>query len=164
MAATAHLRVVQLDENTGEILDAIPECPHCAGKQHELDELVRKMKGLARELGEMRRDKDAEAREHQAWPTAVKLWEYWKEQTGHKRSKWKEDRFWLLLPRLQTFGSENCAAAIAGIAYQHYTEQRKNGSTEHYDSWDCCFGSTEKTEKYIKRRPKNWVLPAEFMQ
>lgn len=160
--AAAHLRVVQVDEETGELVG--DGCPSCQALQHELDELIRKFKGQSRELGEIRRDKDAEARAHEAWPTAVKLFEYWKSLTGHKRARWTEDRFWLILPHLRKLGSANCAAAIAGIAYQHYAQPRKNGTTEHFDGFETCFKDTGRVEAYVKRRPKDWVLPPEFEQ
>ena len=150
----SHLRLVDEEGNVTEF-----SCPHCAGKEHELKELERKMRGLARELGELRRDKDAEARAHRAWPTAVALWEYWVELTGHTRAKWTTDRFWILLPQLRDFGAKNCAAAIAGIAYNPNEKLQRNGKMELYDDWATCFGSAGKVERYIKRRAAGWQLP-----
>lgn len=128
----------------------------------ELTELLRKFTGQSRELGELRRDKDEEAREHEAWPMAVKLFEYWKQQTGHKRARWTEDRFWVVLPHLKKLGAANCAAAIAGLAFQHYEKPRRNGSIEHFDGWETCFKDAGRVESYAKRRPTDWVLPPEF--
>ena len=161
-AAASHLRLVGIDEVTGEVHDQGLTCPNCAAKQHELDEIVRKLKGMARELGEIRRDKNAEARAHQAWPIAVALFDYWKECTNHPRAKWTEDRFWLLLPHLAQFGPQNCAAAIAGIAHDHFTKQRANGTTVHYDAWETCFKNTGRVEESIRSRPKDWELPPQF--
>jgi hypothetical protein len=155
--APRHLRII---DDQGEVTEFA--CPHCQHKEDELAELVRKFRGQSRELAELRRDKDAEARAHEAWPTAIKLFDYWKLLTKHSKAKWSEDRFWVLLPSLKNFGAGNCAAAIAGIAHDPNTRVQRNGKTERYDDFATCFGSAGRVERYAKRRPKDWTLPEQF--
>lgn len=160
--AARGLKLVQpqgeiIDPDTGEITEFA--CKSCQGKEHELTELQRKMRGMARELGELRRDKDLEAREHEAWPILLKLFDYWSELTGHTKAQWSSDRFWCALPLWKVKGTGNCAAAIAGIAYDPNTKPRKNGGQEIYDSWELVFKNMGALERYIRRRPRTWTLP-----
>jgi len=153
-----HLRVV--DEN-GEILDG---CPECVGKDHELRELQRKMKAMARELGILRSNRAAEAVEHRAWPILVRLFQYWQQQCNHPRSRWNPQRFWDALPLLGTWGAANFAAAIAGIAFQPNARQLKNGKWEVYDSWELLTRDSGTFERYMRRRPKGWECPGVFRE
>jgi hypothetical protein len=157
-AAKKHLRL--LDTETGEVTEFA--CAHCKGKEDELVELTRKMRGLARELGELRRDRDTEAREHEAWPMLLGLFGYWQELTGHTRARWEQGRFWLALPLWKIFGTGNIAAAIAGLAYDANSKPLKNGKIEVYDSWELLFRNAGTLERYMKRRPKSWELPERF--
>ena len=153
-----HPRVI---DEQGEILD---ECPECSGKDHELRELQRKMKGMARELGELRADKNREALEHKAWPYLVRLFQFWQQQCNHPRARWSSARFWSALHLFDTWGPANFAAAIAGIAFQPNSRQLKNGKWEIYDSWELLTRDSGTFERYIKRRPRNWQCPQQFLE
>lgn len=149
------LRLV--DPDTGEFTEAA--CKHCAAKDDEFNELMRKFRSQSRELAELRRDRDAEARAHEAWPTLIALFNYWREQTGHERSKWTAERFWCALPLWKKYGTGNVAAAIAGLAYEPNQKPLKNGKMEVYDDWELLFRDTGKFERYMRRRPAGWQLP-----
>lgn len=159
-AAAKHLRL--LDAETGEITEFA--CAHCKGKEDEVKELLKKFRGQSRELAELRRDKDAEARAHQAWPLLGALFLYWQELTGHTKAKWEPGRFWDALPLWKTFGTGNCAAAIAGLAFDANRKPMKNGKIEVYDSWELLFRNAGTLERYIKRRPTDWELPDRFKE
>jgi hypothetical protein len=156
------LRIV---DEQGE-LHELESCPGCLEKQYAYDELAKKYQGVLSENGKLKADKNREAAEHELWPVAIQLFEYWKEITGHKKAQWaprgNAERFWVMLPSLTHFGAKNCAAAIAGIAFDPNKRRLKNGRYEVYDGLETCFGSLEKTRRYILRRDPKWVLPAQF--
>jgi hypothetical protein len=154
----SHLRLI--DTFTGEITEYA--CNNCAGKEHELKELERKFRAQSRELGLLRADKDAEARAHESWPTLMKLHIHWQEKTGHSKARWTTDKFWQALSLWQEFGTKNVAAGIAGIAYQPNSTLLRNGKTEVHDTWKLLFRDSTTLERYIKRRPKDWILPQQF--
>jgi hypothetical protein len=158
-SAAKHLRLV--DEN-GEITEFA--CPHCKHKEDEMTELLKKFRGQSRELAELRRDKDAEARAHDAWPTLTALFMLWRKETGHAKAKWGQGRFWDALPLWKAFGTGNFAAGIAGIAFDPNRKPMKNGTVEVFDSWELLVRNAGTLERYIKRRPSDWVLPAEFVE
>jgi hypothetical protein len=159
MARTArHLRV--LDEQ-GEVHD---RCPECAAKELEQTELTRKLKAMARELGELRRDRHNEAIEHEKWPILFALFCLWQDETGHVRSRWTTARFWEGLPLLDAWGVGNFAAAIAGLAYDPGRKQLKNGKWEIYDSWELLTRNSDTFSRYMKRRPAGWELPETLKQ
>jgi hypothetical protein len=147
-----------VDPQTGEISEYA--CVSCQRKEDELAELWRKFRGQSRELAELRRDRDAEARAHRAWPVLLMLFDYYKVLTGHGRARWTPDRFWCALGLWREFGSGNCAAGIAGIAYDPNRKQLKNGRFEVFDSWELLFRNSGTFERYCRRRPKDWVCPA----
>ena len=145
-----------------EAVDSAPVDPQYQAMLDTIDGLQRDIRGWARRYADLQRDKNAEARSHEAWPVALRLWGYWVEQTGHARAKWSQDRFWILLPHLQQWGAGNCAAAIAGIAFDANSKRLKNGKLEVFDTWELCFRSTGTVERYMRRRPSGWALPAGF--
>jgi hypothetical protein len=152
---------LRLVDEQGEIHPP-DDCPGCQAKEHELEELTRKMRGMARELGELRRDKDREAREHEAWPTILALFDYWREQTGHAKARWTGDRFWIALPLWKEWGAGNMAAAIAGIAFDPNRKPMRNGKIEVYDDWETVFKNSGNLRRYAARRPPDWTLPEQF--
>ena len=127
-----------------------------------IEGLERDIRGWTRRYAELQRDKDAEARAHESWPTLMALFAYWREETGHLKARWTGDRFWAALPLWQSFGTGNCAAGVAGIGHEPNRKQLKNGRWEVYNSWELLFRNAGTLERYAKRRPKDWVLPARF--
>lgn len=155
-------QALRLVDEHGELTEH--SCRHCAAKEHELSELTRKMRGLARELGELRRNREEEARQHQAWPTLLALWDYYRQLTGHTKARWTAERFWVALALWRAFGTGNIAAGIAGIAYDANRRELKNGKIEVYDSWELLLRNADTLERYIRRRPKDWTLPPQFAE
>ena len=161
-----HLRVVEgaVDHESGELLPPTVENlqAEIASLNDELTGAIRALKGESRRLEELKRDKAAEARAHEAWPTILGLFDYWREQTGHRRTKWVPDKFWMAWPLWREYGTGNCAAGVAGIGYQPNKQRLDNGKVEVYDSWKLLFRDSVTLERYIKRRPADWILPARF--
>jgi len=155
----SHLKLI--DTATGEITEYA--CAACGVKEHEIDGLTRKMRGLARENSELRRDKEAEAANHELRPVMDALFAYWQEVTGHTRVRFTYQHFWSALPMLKAWGVGNCAAAIAGIAYDPNTKPKKNGKgLEVYNDWETVFRNAGNVRRYIERRPAGWTLPENF--
>lgn len=156
-------RKLRLIDEHGELHE---DCPGCLERQYALEELSKKYHGVLAENGKLKADRNAEAAAHALWPAAMVLFEYWKALTGHNRAQWapngRAERFWTVLPALKHFGPKNCAAAIAGVTFDPNTRRLKNGKLEIYNGWDTCFGSLEKTRRYILRRPAGWTLPPQF--
>src|ERR1035438_9735804 len=136
--------------------------PELQAMQDVIDGLERDVRGWAKRYAELHRDKMAEARMHESWPTLMALFRYWQTLTGHKRARWTGNRFWLALPLWQTFGTGNCAAGVAGIAHDPNRKPMKNGKVEVFDSWELLFRNAGTMERYIRRRSKDWALPSQF--
>ena len=152
MASASHLRVVQVDEETGEVQDHL--CPNCAGKEHELSELTKKMRGLARELGELRRDKRAEAENSELWPRALKHFNYWRLKANRPRVQWTPERFMLCESFLKRFDDAMIQRAIDGHCYDPFTTKRKNGTTKIFNDWDLLFRDDPHFEEAANKSPK----------
>jgi hypothetical protein len=147
----AIVEAVEVDPQAQAFLDTI------AGLEHDV-------RSWARRYAELQRDKNAEARAHDSWPTLSALFTYWRQLTGHGRARWTGDRFWLALPLWQTFGTGNCAAGVAGIAHDPNRKPMKNGKVEVFDSFELLFRNAGTLERYIRRRPRGWVLPPQFKE
>jgi hypothetical protein len=150
-AALAHLRIVQVDEETGELHEG---CPNCEAKENELSELIRKMRGLARELGELRRDKQAEAEDSELWPRAVKHFQRWQRESNHPRCKWTAERFYLIEPFLKHHEDVMIERAIIGHCYDPFTTKRKNGTTRVFNGWDLLFRDDAHFEESANKAPR----------
>jgi hypothetical protein len=202
VSARPELRVIE-DPLTGFDGDlTIENLRLLAGRVQELDEQRRaslakltasedKVEGLkgtvasqAGLIAELRRDRDAEARGHDLWPVAERLFAIWKAATGNTstRSTLTTDRFEILLPHLKGAEGaelshdrldgpprnrlEECAAAIVGRVFEHFSDQRSNGTTRHYWEWERIFGngrtgrrgkeSVGALEESMARRPRDW--------
>lgn len=150
MSAVPHLRVVTED---GEVLD---ECPGCKHREDVVAGLERDIRGWAARYQELKRDKDREARESDLWDDAERLFKLWRRATGRKRCRFSTDRFYLVEPFLRRDGFERCAQAVIGRAFEHYTVQRKNGTTKRFHEWERIFDSRGEFEESANRIPKDW--------
>jgi hypothetical protein len=141
------LRLV--DPETGEITEK--DCPGCAQWETTYAELERKYRGALSQIGNLRADKEAEARADKLWGVAVALFHEWKIATGHTRSGWTGDRFWLCRPYLQHDGFPTCRYAVWGVAAHPNTKQVTKGYTERYDDFELVFRSRATFERYANR-------------
>ena len=155
-AARAHLHPVpKYDPETGEV-----SCPHCLGLQDQLDGAHKEIKAWRARYANLVRDRQADAEAHALWPQAVRLFAVWKNLTGRKRSDFKADRFEQCLPFLKAHGQDMAVRAIVGIAFDHFSDHRKNGSRRKFDSWELLFRNMDRTEECANRAPKDWKLRA----
>ena len=144
-----HLAVV--DTETGEVKDS---CPGCATLRDQLAGAERDVRAWRARYANLERDTEAEAREHALWDDAKALFGYWKGKTGHSRSRWTADRFWVVEPLLREYGDAMCRKAIDGAAFDPYTTTRRNGSVKRHDDWDLIFRNASKLEEFCNRAPR----------
>jgi hypothetical protein len=153
----SHLKLI--DEVTGEITEAA--CNGCAHKEDELQELFRKMRGLAAENAELKRDRQHEAESHKYWPIISRMFQLWQTECKHPKSEWNWQRFEMALPFVvgKKYGVEKCLRAIAGAAYDPWKKLQRNGIYSRRDGWDAIFGKPGEFESFCNRAPKDWVCP-----
>jgi hypothetical protein len=146
------LRIVS---DTGEILDQHPDVQRL---EDEIRGLQRSLASESRRYEELKRDKDAEARAHQLWPKAMAVFKVWQQVTNHPRAVWTADRFWLIEPflRKKEYGLETCLRGVAGIAWDHYSTPRKNGTIRHFNEWERLFKDAGSLEERANAAPKRW--------
>jgi hypothetical protein len=147
------LRVVN---DLGEVLDEHPEVIRL---QDEIAGLQRALASESRKLEQLKRDKAAEAAEHQMWPKALDVFRAWQQATNHPRASWPGtagDRFWAVEPFLRKYGLEQCLRAVAGMAFDHFSVTRKNGTIRRFDEWGRIFSTTDEFEERANRAPKGW--------
>lgn len=142
-------RLHVVDTETGEVVDPAGAVQlledEVAGLQHTI-------RSQAATITKLKRDKDAEARGHELWPMAVKLFRYWQRKTG-SRAKFDADRFFLIRPMLEKDGPELCQRAIDGRVHDHFSAPRKNGTVKHFWEWDRIFASRKEFEDSACRAP-----------
>lgn len=157
------LRLV--DGNSGEVIGEERLCERCQEFDKKLQELEDQLKGAERELrgwrhryAELKRDKEAEARNDSWWQTAARMFHHWQTLTNHPRSDFTADRFYRVLPYLtnRKYGPTMVERAIAGIAYDPYVTVRKNGTKKRHDGWELLFSETGKFEEFVNRAPRKW--------
>lgn len=138
--ARPQLRLV--NPQTGELTD---DCPTC-------NEWSRKYHGVLSQLGLMRSEAEGDTN-HELFPVAKRLFDFWKERCNHPRSDFTPERFKECLPHLRDLGQEVCRRAVEGAAFDPYTTTRKNGSTHRHDGWELIFRSRAKVEDFANRAP-----------
>lgn len=152
---------IAVDPETGEVLDPV-HCDECRRKNDEIAGLERDVRGWAVRYAELKRDRDADAREHDMWPVGQQVFRQWRRDCRHPRSVWTADRFWLLEPFLTNprYGKTTedrtrlCLLAVAGAAFDAFTVQRKNGSSKRFDEWERIFESAGSFEEFCNRAPR----------
>jgi hypothetical protein len=149
------LRIVS---DTGEILDQHPDVQRL---EDEIKGLQRSLASESRRYEELKRDRMAEARKHGAWVQAKACFDAWRIACDHPRAGWPgkgADRFWDIEPFLcePKYGLDACLRAVAGMAFDHFSVKRKNGTIKHYDEWGRIFKTTDDFEERANRAPKGW--------
>lgn len=121
----------------------------------ERDGLTEAMRSQGAKLRALRRDKEREAKRSEYWPQAVEAFTYWKQTTGHPRSQFTADRFFLLEPFLKKDGLDLVILAIDGAAYDPHVASRpnRNGKIETYDALETIFKSRASFERHVNRAP-----------
>lgn len=149
----------------GEVEDEIATLEQARNRIQQLvDEVAAKdrhIRSLAHEIGEMKRDHDAEAERHRHWPTAVRLFAKWAEVTGHTRAQWSRLRFAEALPFIQTYGEELIVVAIHGLQHHHYVgKPRANGRRKHHNEWSTLFRDHDRFEDAVSDAPLDMLRDA----
>lgn len=135
-------RIGVLSERTGELED-------------QLDGAQTEIRSWRTRYANLKRDKEAEAAKDPLWPAAIELFKLWQELCGHPRSAWSAARFEQVRPFLDKHGSEICAKAIRGAAFEPFCTRRKNGTVKRHDGWGLIFRTTDpdKFEEFVNRAP-----------
>lgn len=159
---------IVVDPGTGEQVGTFGEVTqdltdHISGLQRDVAAEHRRYENL-------KRDREAEARESPVWPAAVRVFDYWRKQCRHAKAEWTLDRFDQLRPFLELSGKgkgrtsklnddliarneARCMLAIDGIAFDPYETPRKNGSMRRHDGWHLIFGNADQFEERCKAAP-----------
>jgi hypothetical protein len=138
--AERHLHSV--DPATGEIL---PACPGCSERDFKIETLKTEKRGWQNRHAELRRQLEIDAREHKLWPRAVRLFDFWRERSGHLRSEWSPKRFWI--------------AAPAGLCHDPFVTKDREGREVRHDSWETLFRKTNSIEWYANKAPRDYATP-----
>lgn len=156
------LRLV-VNGETGEVLESRHNCPSCANLRVELQDAKDLVKGAesdrkkwVKKYHDLRRDEEKRAMEDPLWPIAAGLFNIWRRATGHVRSDWTFDRYLACERLLRKYGHVTFERAIAGIAYDPWESEQKNGRIEKHDGWDTLCKSADRFERYCNKAPKGW--------
>jgi hypothetical protein len=156
MPANPARRLHVVNAETGETL---AEHPEIAELQVIIKGLERDVRTWIKRYDELKRDKEQEAREDALWPQAVRVFQAWQAATGHHRSVFNADRFFLIQPFLKNtkqYGPEICLRAVAGIAYDCFSVKRKNGTIRKFDEFERAFKDAASVEERANAAPKDW--------
>lgn len=144
-----------VDLATGEVVEG---CRTCAEYLDQIAGLERDLRAWRARYADAVRDREREAREHPVYPHMEAIFAYWRNATGHTRSKYTAERFWLALPFLEKYGFERVLAAIDGAGFDPYITTRKNGTKKHHNGWELIFRSEDKFEEFERRVPPEVLL------
>ncbi len=144
-------RALRVVDDQGQVHDS---CPGCVKLEHEITVLQKKMRGMARELGEALADRQAEAEADELWPLALRVFRYHQALCRHPRAQWTAERFAMLRKVLASpDGLEGALRAIAGCWGDAW--RRERGLTMFED----IFESRKKFERCLAACPNSWCPP-----
>lgn len=134
-------------------------CPNCDGVEKELRAWRTRYANLKKEVEAGWQDKEL-------FPEAKRLFDFWRDRCKHPyhpRSQgpcglcgviqFTIDRFDVCMPHLRDLGINLCKRAIEGAAYDPFTQIRRNGTLERYNSWELIFRNRDKVEYFANRAP-----------
>lgn len=152
MSDPQHLRLV--DADTGEVHDA---CPNCEALSAQLAGVEKEVRAWRTRYQKLKQDDEKEARDHNLFPTAKRLFDVWRHVCDHEQARFTIDRFWLIEPFLRSHGSIRCCRAILGAAKDPFVTRRKNGREKRHNGWDLVFRSADKLEDFEERAPPRFT-------
>lgn len=153
MAGTTARNLRLVDPETGEIT----QCAGCHNWERTYHELEKKYRGALSQIGKLRADKEAEARQHELWPQAVELFDYWKFRTKHKKARWTGDRFWIVQPFLDREGFRDCRDALIGLLGSDFHMKRGEYAKRKgqvFDEFERPFSSQGDFERFREMAPQ----------
>jgi hypothetical protein len=140
-----HLRLVDRIVNEhGEIVD----CPHCAAARAEAEEWEQEVLKLKRRVRSLTEDKDAKARNDKDYPIALRLFDYWRSQTGHERARLDPARLRIALSAVKLYREdlEKLAWVVQYGRELAYVDAKGN----RHDSFGLLFRDAEHIERYAR--------------
>ena len=155
MSARPDLRIID-----GEVPEGAPQTlAEALVVIEELDAELQKQTTDARSWHRrylnLKRDKQAEAESDTLWGKAVALFYEWRIATGHMRSQWSADRFFLCRPYIEHDGLAICRLSVWGIAAHPNTREITPGYAEVYDDFELVFRNRATFERYARR---GWAI------
>ncbi len=99
--------------------------------------------------------------DHDLFPAAKRLHDFWRERCNHPKSKFSVERFKEALPRLKEHDEAMCRRAIEGAAYDCYRKVRKNGTVKRFDDWGLIFRANM-FEEFANRAPYHKPKPEDL--
>jgi transcriptional regulator with XRE-family HTH domain len=147
----SHLKPVPelFNTETGEITKQA--CPHCAETAAQLAGAEREIRSWRSRYAKLERDKKEEAETHTLWGIAIALFNEWRLATGHERSAWTSERFWICQPFLERERFTACRYAVWGIAAHPNRKEITPDYFEVYDSFELVFRNQDTFERYANR-------------
>ncbi len=142
-----------VDPETGELHDLAP-CPTCAEASDVIAGLERTIRSQGATIVRIQRNRASDAENHELYPVAELIYEHWKARCTHPRAKFGWQEFEQIQPFLAKHGEEMCRRAVEGIAFDHFTDMRRNGTTRRHDGWELLFRNSTKFMEFANRAPK----------
>jgi hypothetical protein len=127
--------------------------------QDQVRGLQRDIRGWATRYANLKRDQEEEARSEETWQVGEQVFDFWRRECKHPRSKFTLDRYELVRPFLRQYGVIACLQAIKGASYDPFTTQNRNGATIRHDGWELIFRNAGKVEAFANKCPRGWNPP-----
>lgn len=174
-AAKRHLRVVEVNDGTGEIegtVDVEALVARVEKLEHDRRALEKDIRAKRRRITELERDKAQERLEHPQRDLIVRIANYWHRKCrggDAKVNPLSVVRFDAVAALVEMtvivadekgkrheprYRPEDFKQAIDGAAFDHYAKQRKNGSWQHFDDLELVCRDSKQFEEFRARAPQ----------
>jgi hypothetical protein len=150
-------------DHNGEVIEAVTPAvleARIVQVEDENREHLRAIRSQSYRIGELTRDKQAEAEADPLWPIALRVFSYHGRMCNHEGAEWTLERWNAIRPFLRgrKYGLEKCLRAIAGARFDSWSTRRKNGTLFRFDTFDVIF-SQKHFEEFVAKAPPDWKMP-----
>lgn len=146
--------VALVDRRTGQVHEQ-DHCPNCAGHQQNaelykghLENAEKDLRKARAHIRQLKEDAERERKLYAHRQLVIGIFDFWREATGHLRSKLDGDRFDAIRKALDAdFSEEDCRLAIIGAAVDPFVD----GKGKRHDGLLLVFRNAEKIEDFANR-------------
>jgi hypothetical protein len=146
-----------IDTASGEVVEATRNVllERIEDLEKDLSNCERDLRRERRRTKALERNRAEERANFEQRQLVTELFEFWQRKTRHARSILTADRFDAIRDALeQGYSARQIAMAFAGIAFDPFCTNSKNGRTERHDDICVALKSGKSLEMYARKAPK----------
>jgi hypothetical protein len=140
-------QLIRLIDRDGQVQEA-DCCPNCEVHRHDLENAEADLRKARRRIKALEADKEKERQLYAHRMLVEGIFDFWRDCTGHAKSRLDGDRFDVIRARIEDgYTEEDCRLAILGAAVDPFVDPKR----KRHDGIGLVFRNGEKLEDFANR-------------